>query len=149
MALRLKSVFFGGQRFVFDCQNLLLFQVFTINCLLISFLSDLWDSDDLSILVTRKNPKGLANLLIILWRADFKLIFSIFSVKKGKNSCQHQNASIGDLLHLKAEKIWVQKLLECAWAYLGFFQEKIEKLKNWAKFVAFLDYFLSSILRLN
>ena len=26
-----------------------------------------------------------------------------------------------------------------AWAYLGFFQEKIKKLKNWVKFAAFLD----------
>ena len=56
MAPRLKSGFFGSQNFVFDCQNLLLFYPFTINCLCISFLSYLWVSDDPSILVTRKNP---------------------------------------------------------------------------------------------
>ena len=65
MAPRLKSVFFGSKIFVFDCQNVLLFYPFTINCLCISFLSYLWVSDDPSILVTRKKtPKGLANLLI-------------------------------------------------------------------------------------
>ena len=64
MALRLKSVFFGSQKFVFDCQNLLLFHPFAINCLFISFLSDLWVSDELSIFLTRKNLKELANLLI-------------------------------------------------------------------------------------
>ena len=79
MAPRLKSVFFGSQNLVIDCQNLLFFNLFTINCLCISFLSYLWVSHNPSISVTRKkNPKGLAYLLIFKWTANFKHNFRIF-----------------------------------------------------------------------
>ena len=68
MALRLKSVFFGSQNFVFDCQNLLFLNLFAINCLCISFLSYLWVSHNQSIEFQTSEAK---KRMLVFWIRPF------------------------------------------------------------------------------